>query len=284
MKKFTLILLVAGTVLILLIQYGKNFSEHPPLTVTFLDVGQGDSVYIRAPNGNDVLIDGGPDDAVIRKLREVMPPFDNDLDLVVGTHPDKDHIAGLSFVFDEFQVKNFLHSEIRADTSFDRMLADRAEREPDLRTITARRGERFILDRKRGVFIDILFPDQDTTNFKETNEASIVARLVYGQQSFLLTGDSPASVEYYLATTDKKSISSTVLKLGHHGSKTSSNQTFLETVAPSVAVVSAGKNNTYHHPSPEVVSRVHALNIPIVSTIEQGTLVFETDGITLHRR
>lgn len=283
MKKYFVFILTILCMLVGLIQYQRSFTEGDTLAVAFLDVGQGDSIYIRAPNSNDVLIDGGPDDAVIRKLHEIMPPFDRDIDLVIATHPDKDHIAGLSFVFDEFLVKTFLRSELHAETSFDRMLTDRAAHEPNLRTITARRGERFILDRAHGVFLDILFPDQDTSGFKETNEASIVARLVYGKQSFILTGDSPASVEQYLAATDTVSIKSTVLKLGHHGSKTSSSKTFLETVQPTVAIVSAGKNNTYHHPSPEIISRVESLNIPIISTVDAGTIVFKTDGKALVR-
>lgn len=283
MKKYFVFILATLFILVGLIQYQRSFTEGDTLTVAFLDVGQGDSIYIRAPNGNDVLVDGGPDDQVIRQLHTVMPPFDRDIGLVIATHPDKDHIAGLSSVFDEFQIATFLQSEIHADTSFDRALADRVAHEPNLRTITARRGERFILDRKHGIFIDILFPDQDTSRFKETNETSIVARLVYGKQSFMLTGDSPASVEQYLATTDTTLIKSTVLKLGHHGSKTSSSQMFLKTVQPTVAIVSAGKNNSYHHPSPEVISRAESLNIPIVSTIDAGTIVFKTDGSTLMR-
>jgi competence protein ComEC len=189
------------------------------LQVSFLDIGQGDAIYIRAPNGNDVLVDGGPDDSVIQKLHEVMPSFDKDIDLIVETHPDKDHIAGLSNVFEQYQVKNFLHSEISSGTSFDQSLHALAAAESGLQQITARRGERLIIDKDNGVYLDILFPDQDTTQFKETNDASIVARLVYGKDSFMLTGDSPVSVEQFLAHYDKQSLKSTVLKLGHHGSK-----------------------------------------------------------------
>lgn len=197
------------------ISTGKN------LSVSFLDVGQGDAIYIRTPNQTDVLIDGGPDDSVIGDLQQVMPDFDHDISLVIETHPDKDHIAGLSYVFEKYQVKKFLHSEISSGTSFDISLREHAQSEPGLEQIIARRGQRIILDPENGVYLDILYPDRDTSSFKETNEASIVARLVYGETSFLFTGDSPSSVEHILATASKP-IMSTVLKLGHHGSKTTS--------------------------------------------------------------
>lgn len=258
--------------------------ESNVLSVSFLDVGQGDAIYIRAPSGNDMLIDGGPDQSVVQALHQVMPPFDRDIDLVVATHPDKDHIAGLIEAFEEFDVNDYLHSEIHSDTSFDDSLAQHEKTEPDLQTVLARRGQRIILDPDHGVFLDVLFPDQDTENFKDTNDASIVLRLVYRDSSFLLTGDAPMSVEQFLVSHDKEHLQSDVLKLGHHGSKTASSEEFLKQVQPSYAVVSAGKNNRYHHPNPEVVARVSELGIPILSTMDMGTITFVTDGQTLWRK
>jgi competence protein ComEC len=247
------------------------------LSISFLDVGQGDAIYIRTPNQTDVLIDGGPDDSVINDLHQVMPSSDQDLDFIVETHPDKDHIAGLSDVLEQYHVKKFLHSEITSGTSFDISLRNHAAEEVGLEQIVARRGQRIILDPQYGIYLDILFPDRDTSNFKETNDASIVARLVYGETSFLLTGDSPSSVEHTLVQTGEP-LSSTVLKLGHHGSKTSSSDEYLDAVHPSYAIVSAGKNNRYHHPNPETVSRVTSRGIQILSTIDQGTITMESNG------
>ncbi|NBV43230.1 MBL fold metallo-hydrolase, partial [bacterium] len=226
----------------------------------------------------------GPDRSVVQKLRQVIPPFDRDIDLVVATHPDKDHIAGLVTVFDEFDVASYLRSEVHSGTSFDRSLIEREQSEPNIRPILARRGQRIILDAHHGVFLDVLFPDQSTESFKDTNDASIVLKLVYRESSFLLTGDAPMSVEDFLSSRDGAYLHSDVLKLGHHGSKTSSSEGFLKHVQPSYAVVSAGKNNNYHHPNPEVVARVSNLNIPILSTIESGTITFETNGKTIWRK
>jgi competence protein ComEC len=281
MKKWSVVLIILIIANLYLVNYESFLYTSNLLKVTFLDIGQGDAIYIRAPNGNDVLIDGGPDDSVIQKLHEVMPSFDHDIDLVVETHPDKDHIAGLTQVFEQYDVKNFLHSEISSGTSFDQSLHALAAAESGLQQITARRGERIILDPEYGVYLDILFPDQDTTNFKETNDASIVAKLVYGKESFILNGDSPISVEQFLAHYDQHYLKSTVLKLGHHGSKTSSSNIFLDQVQPEYAVVSAGKNNTYHHPHPSVIDRLKLRQIKTLSTIELGTITFVTDGKTI---
>jgi competence protein ComEC len=131
--------------------------------------------------------------------RPAVDVFDQEIDLIIATHPDKDHIAGLVHVFDTYRVKNILRSEVSSGTSFDISLKEKIALEKNITSITARRGERIILDKKYGIYLDILFPDQDTSSFKEVNDASIVARLVYGDQSFLFTGDSPVSVEQFLA-------------------------------------------------------------------------------------
>ena len=252
-----------------------------PLQVSFLDVGQGDAIYIRAPNGNDVLIDGGPDNSVLSQLRQVMPGYDTDIGIIIATHPDKDHIAGLTPVFEKYNVKKYIHSEISSGTSFDTSLKEHAAQEPGLEEIIARRGQRYILDENQGVYLDLLYPNKDTSDFKDTNGASIVARLVYNQQSFLLTGDAPIETETFLDHQDGPLLGSTVLKLGHHGSKTSSSDQFLKTVHPQYAIVSAGKNNRYHHPSPETITRITHYPIKLLSTIDLGTITFETNGITL---
>lgn len=255
-----------------------------PLTVSFLDVGQGDAIYIRAPNGNDVLIDGGPDTSVMTQLRQVMPTYDTDITIVIATHPDKDHIAGLIPVFEKYDVKKYIHSEISSGTSFDTSLKEHAVQESGLEEIIARRGQRYIIDNVHGVYLDILYPNKDTSAFKDTNGASIVSRLVYNQQSFLLTGDAPIETETFLDHQDGLLLGSTVLKLGHHGSKTSSSDAFLKMVHPQYAIVSAGKNNRYHHPSTETTDRISRLPITLLSTIDLGTITFETNGITLTKK
>ena len=244
------------------------------LTVAFLDVGQGDAIYVEAPNGNQLLIDGGPGRQTLRVLGSVMPFWDRSLDLVLATHPDQDHVGGLPTVLERMRVDSVITTENTSGTgaygAFEKAIIDKRP----LR-ILARRGERIILD--RGVVLEILFPDRSARGW-ETNTGSIVARLTYGNESFLFTGDSPQPIEKYLVGKNGGSLHSTVLKLGHHGSRTSSSKIFLAAVSPEYAVISAGLNNKYGHPHKEVLALLDELKIPHLSTIDHGTISFKTNG------
>lgn len=249
--------------------------RHGVLTVAFLNVGQGDAIYIEAPNGNQMLVDGGPPSgAVLRELGRVMPFWDRSLDVVLATHPDQDHVGGLPSVLARMQVGNVVTTENTSDTgaygAFEKIIF---EKHP--KRILARAGERIILD--EGIVLEILFPDRNASGW-ETNTASIVARLSYGDKSFIFTGDSPLSVEKYLVGKNGGALHSTVLKLGHHGSRTSSGKVFLSAVDPEYAVISAGKDNKYGHPHKEVTDLLALLKIPSISTANVGTIVFKTDG------
>ena len=250
------------------------------LTVAFLDVGQGDSMYIEAPNGNQILIDGGPGASTLRALGGVMPFYDRSLDLVIATHPDQDHIGGLTAVLERMSVLGVMTSENTTDTgaygAFEKIIQTK-----NLHRILARRGEKIILD--QGVVLEILFPDRSTLGW-DTNTGSIVARLSYGDESFLFTGDSPRSIEHYLVGKDGAHLKTNVLKLGHHGSRTSSSREFLSVVDPEYAVISAGRDNKYGHPNKDIVTLLEELKIPTLSTIDKGTVIFKTDGTSLRVR
>jgi len=247
------------------------------LTVAFLDVGQGDSIFIEAPNGNQVLIDGGSGRGVLRELSKVMPFYDRSIDVVIATHPDKDHIGGLPLVLRRYHVNLFLEPGVTNDTGAYAALR-RAVVERGVKNVYARRGMQVILD--DGVMLRILFPDRDVAGM-ESNTASIVAQLVYGDTEFLLTGDSPKSIEKYLVSVVGKSLESDVLKVGHHGSKTSSNESFIGIASPQYAVISAGEDNRYGHPHEEVLDILKQFEVEILSTYERGTVIFKSDGKNL---
>ncbi len=247
------------------------------LTVAFLDVGQGDAIYIEAPNGNQLLIDGGAGQQVLRELGRVMPFYDRSLDIVLSTHGDLDHVGGLPAVLLRMRVDNVITTENTSDTGAYIAFED-VIRKKNPRRILARAGTRIVLD--RGVVLEILFPDSSARGW-ETNTASIVARLTYGEQSFLLTGDSPISIEKYLVGKNGGKLKSTVLKLGHHGSRTSSSKIFLSATDPEYAIISAGKDNKYGHPHAEVIAFLEELKIPLLNTSERGTIIFKTDGTDL---
>ncbi len=250
------------------------------LTVAFLDVGQGDAIFIEAPNGNQMLIDGGPGRAVFQPLSEMMPFYDRSIDAVIATHPDADHIGGLPEVLRRYEIGLFIDPGMESDTGVYQALVQ-AVKSSDVRYMVARRGMRIALDEEKNIFLEILFPDRDMTG-ADTNDASVVAKLVYGKTSFLLTGDSPQKIEKYLASIDAGNLDIDVLKLGHHGSKTSSSAIFLGYTSPEYAIISAGKDNRYGHPHEEVLARLREFGITnALRTDEEGTIVMKSDGETI---
>src|SRR3989344_951930 len=188
------------------------------LTVSFLDVGQGDSIFIQAPSGRQVLIDGGPNTGVLRELARVVPWYDRSIDVVIPTHPDADHISGLIDVLARYKVDAIVHSSVEGDTktftAFNRAMADE-----DAREIVAMRGQ--IVDLGGGAYLQILSPDRPVPRV-DTNDGCVVVRLVYGATAFILSCDAPQSIENYLVTLGTSTLKSNVLKAGHHGSKPSS--------------------------------------------------------------
>lgn len=248
------------------------------LTVAFLDVGQGDSIFIQSPTGQQVLIDGGPDKSVLRQLATVMPFYDRSIDVVIATHPDSDHISGLVDVLQRYAVSLIMRPGVQHDTPATNSLllaAAQEEEGGDAREVFARRGQ--VLDLGGGAYLHILFPDRDATNL-ETNMASIVARLTYGDTSVLLTGDSPSEIEEYLVSLDGTDLKSDILKLGHHGSKTSSGDLFLGYVDPQWGVISVGADNRYGHPHQEVLDTLERFGIATKNTAEGGSVIFESVG------
>lgn len=250
------------------------------LTVAFLDVGQGDAIYIESPNGHQVLIDGGKGRAVLRALGTVMSGRDRTIDVVLATHPDMDHIGGLPEVFERYLVGMSIEPGVRDDGADYQAFQSAIEQE-GLTVIYARAGSS--LDLGSGAYLTFLFPEGDVENL-EPNTGSIVARLTYGNTSFLFTGDSPESIERYLVKVYGSGLASTVLKLGHHGSRSASSHEFLTAVAPETAIVSAGCDNQYGHPSTEVLDRLSDLHIPMYSTCKNGSIVFTSDGVSLVRK
>lgn len=226
-------------------------------------MGQGDAIFIQAPNKVQVLIDGGPDGAVLRELTSIMPFYDRSIDMVILTHPDADHAGGLNDVIDRYSVGKILEPGVFASTTAYTNFKKHAS------TTIARRGMRYALD--QDVFLDILFPDRDTAGW-ETNTASIVAKLSYGSSTVLLTGDTPMKIEKFLTKYDDVNVD--ILKLAHHGSNTSSVEEFLAEATPEYAIVSAGKDNRYHHPHPLVIERVKKYAKKILSTAEVGRIRF----------
>ena len=267
------------------------------LEVTFLDVGQGDAIFIETPQRNQILIDGGPNSAILEKLNTRMPFWDRTIDLIILTHPESDHLTGLIEVLKRYKVENILWTGIIRDTNEYQEWEKLVENE-DAEIKIAQAGQRINLSTfaetslhllprptSRGSasevdrYIEILYPFESLAGqeFKDSNNSSIVAKLVFGKNSFLFTGDTYKSVEKELIEKGI-SINSDVLKVAHHGSKTSTSQDFVREVFPQIAVISAGRNNSYGHPHQETLDTLAKYDITIFRTDLQGDIEIISDG------
>lgn len=253
------------------------------LKVAFLDVGQGDAIYIEAPNGNQMIIDGGPGTALMNKLPEVLPWGDKTIDTVVITNPDADHYSGLIPLLEHYAIASVVEPGTRSETSLYQTLEEHIDKE-DAPHVLATRGMEIILDSKKHISYEVLFPDRDVSTW-ETNDGSIVGKLTYGDTSFLLMGDATILTEGIVVAENKNMLDDIdVLKLGHHGSRTSSGNPILTATTPDVAIISAGLNNKYGHPHQEVIDRLLALHIPYLGTFKEGTIIYESDGKSLVKK
>lgn len=243
------------------------------LSVAFLDVGQGDAIFIEAPNGNQILIDGGPNKAVLRGLSKQMPFYDRTIDTVILTHPHLDHYAGLNEVMKKYKVSLEMDPGTKSKgagfAEFENLIKDK-----NIKRLYGKRGMRVNLD--RDLYLDILLPVVNNENLSE-HDGMLVSRLVYKSNSFLLTGDMEDNLENYLLAMGSD-LKSDVLKVGHHGSKTSTSESFLGWVNPNLAVISAGQGNKYGHPHQEVTERLARFEIPALRTDEKGAIVVKSDG------
>lgn len=257
--------------------YAVYIESHDQLLVAFLDVGQGDAIFIQTPGNNQILLDGGPNKKALSELTKVMPFYDRTIDMVIESHPDSDHIAGLVEVLRRYRVDSVIESGVGSDNKVYEILKNTIE-ERGIKKILARRGTR--INFGDGVYLDILFPDRDVSGL-ETNTASIIVKFVYGDRSFIFTGDSPQSIEKYLISVDGENLKSDVLKLGHHGSKTSTSESFLGYVDPEYAVISVGVDNKYGHPNDEIIDLLKKIEVKILRTDELGTIKIKSDGKNL---
>ena len=259
-----------------------SLSPQEILTVAVLDVGQGDSIYIRSPSGVEIVIDGGRGSSLLRELPKQMSFGDRTIDAIIATHPDEDHIGGLVDLVPRYRILHFIEPGIFKDTAVARAL----QAEVDAAGIARSRGYRGMwLDLGGGVRLDILFPDFDVSELAsdKTNEGGIVARLTYASTSMLFMADVSTPVENHLVEIEGEHLASDILKVGHHGSKYSSGESFLSIVAPQFAIISVGQNR-YGHPTEEAIERIRAEGAELLRTDEEGTIVFTSDGTNFTRR
>lgn len=276
---------IAGIVtgLILLLTFLWSLPDGK-LHITFCNVGQGDAAYIRFPDGRDMVVDGGPDDKVLQCLGRAMPFWDRHINLVVMTHPQKDHMQGLISVLERFTVDYFVRSNVdNSSEGYQKLLEEIRAKKVAVKYETA--GD--IIDEGKAR-LTLLWPSPTqitkahsgvlgASTDKELNDYCLVFLLTYGSFDALFTGDADSRVEadydYGLLATNTIE----VLKFPHHGSRTAATDQFLDAVHPELAVISVGKNN-YGHPSKEALNSLENIHSQILRTDQDGDIEVVSDG------
>ena len=288
-----LIILFLTTVFASLAFWRDDSVENEKTKIIFLDIGQGDAALIDIPKGTQILIDGGDGKDILNKLGEHLPFYDRKIELVIMTHPDKDHIGGLVEVLKYYEVEQILETGIECEKAICKEW-DKLIKEKNIPVAYAHFGQRI---KAGNIEMAVLYPFESLKDkdVKNSNDASIVLRLVVddnlfevgensnkGQKilkqvqndsSILLTGDAGFPVENDLMSQNIN-LESQILKVSHHGSKNATSNEFLKLVKPEKAIISVGKNS-YGHPAKELLNRLKNINIEIFRTDEGGDWILE---------
>lgn len=252
---------------------GINTQTEGLLQVHFIHVGQGASQLLIGPTGKTMLIDGGNnhmEEEIVAYLRD---QGIGKVDILIGTHPDADHIGGLDAVVDHFDIGKIYMPRVQSNTkTFESLLLSIQQK--GLKVTTAKAG--LTLDWEQGAEVIMIAPAGE---YEDTNEMSAVVHVTFGETSFLFTGDAGTKSEADMIASGAN-LKADVLLVGHHGSATSTGEAFLEKVSPAYAVIQVGKNS-YGHPTEAVLNRLSDRGVRIFRTDEQGHIVFVSDGKTL---
>jgi len=279
-KTITFIIIIIGAILAFLSDYmPKEYKEMPKinehLRVTFLDVGQGDSTLLELPNGEVMLIDAGnPEDGekIVSQIKE--KGYDR-IDYLIATHPHADHIGGMAEIVESFEIgKIYMPKKSHNISSFERLVDAAIEKKL---SITEAKSGVMVME-SDNLKISILSPMSGS--YDDLNNYSAVVKAEYGATAFLFMGDAEKQVEYELLSSGLN-LSADVLKVGHHGSGTSSTGKFIRAVRPIYGIISCGKDNDYGHPHSKVLDILNENSIDVLRTDKSGNIVISSDGINL---
>jgi competence protein ComEC len=247
------------------------------LHVYFLNVGQGDSIYVRIGSDYDILVDGGPDNSVLSELGDVMPVWDREINLVILTHPHADHVAGLIDVLKRYKVDEIISNDSPATTS-EYIEWLKLIKEKNIHLELVKSGDIKSINEK--TTLKFLWPKESYLNksVNDQNETSVVAKLQYNLFSVLLTGDINEDVEKEIMSK-KENLTSNILKIPHHGSATGLHENFLRLINPNIAVVSVGEKNRFGHPAKPTLQKLEHFNIKILRTDTDGRIEIVSDGM-----
>lgn len=259
----------------------QEFNTQELLEVHFIDVGQGDAIFIRLPDGKDMLIDCGSGTAASIETRDKFSEYLIDLnvgvlDYFIVTHPDSDHVNLASIVLNNFEVENIYYNDLEADTEVYGNFLILAENENATLFKIDADGENYYIENiEKDYRIDIYAPGYE--RFSDENSMSAMCLLRYGERKILFTGDAHTDTEEYFMGFFEEGLDIDILKIGHHGSPSSTSEIFLDFVSAEYAVISVGETNTYGHPSPFVMNRLFDNGVVTYRTNRHGNIVLYMD-------
>ena len=275
---FTIILIFIFVLNGCTLAVSENIVPSDRLIVTYLDVGQADCILIQEPLGETMMIDTGNNNDAEYIIDYLNKTKINKIDYLIGTHPHEDHIGSMDKVIDNFDIGTIYMPKKTANTkTFEDVL--KSIKNKNLKVTAPIPGTVFLLGEAK---CTILSPVSEEYN--KTNNYSITLKVEYGQTSFLFTGDAEKESEQEMIEMWGNALKTDVLKVGHHGSSSSSTDKFLEKVNPSLAVISVGKDNDYNHPHKETLEKFNKLNVPVLRTDELGNIILTSDGNNIYKQ
>lgn len=256
----------------------QNSQANPETTgaqISFLDVGQGDSILINLPNSVQVLIDGGRSGSVLAPLAKKMPRHDKKIEYVIESHPDADHIGGLNDVLKSYEVGEIIKTDKTSDSQIFATLEERIKSK-NISVKTA--DERDILSFGEAS-AEVLSPNESNIESLSSNNSSIVLRFTYQNSCAIFTGDAEIEAQQKIRNSfTQEELKCELFKISHHGSSGAYDEKFTQEVDPKYAVISVGKNS-YGHPATMVISSLEKLGIEFLRTDQKGTVDFISKGI-----
>ena len=272
-KGLKIILIISAIIIsISFLVQNNNVSSQNKMTVHYIDVGQGDSILIQVNNKN-LLIDSGPSS----NRKDLLNYLENlnikKLDYIIATHPHEDHIGNMDTIIKRYNIGSFYSPKvITSSNTFESMISALVDK--NLKINVLKKGVKGI-DLGKNVEIQVFSPLENISS-DNLNDYSPIIKITFVNNSFLFTGDAEVSTESIVLSENNN------LKVGHHGSSTSTSSNFLTSVNPSVAIIPVGKNNSYGHPTPEVLSLLDSYNIRTFRTDINGTIIAISDGNTIN--
>lgn len=255
------------------------YNEQKLFEISVLDVGQGDAILFEAPSGQVMLVDGGPGKTILRRLGEELPFWERRIDTMVVSHPHEDHYGGFVSIIERYTVGVVLLTGIETRSQSYQQFIKTAQ-EKNIPIYVVEKPELISLGE---IQVEILYPDHSLKGhwISNLNNSSIVMKVSYKEIDMLLSGDAEEEQEAELVEMGVD-LTADILKVGHHGSDTSSTEVFIQAVKPEIAVISSGEGNKYGHPSLRTIKRLERLGINIRRTDIEGTVHFKTDGFNLY--